>query len=93
MKVFKIKVTPETMKYFESYLSSFTDRWKFQTLDTTNIILMKQELNELYHYMCNHASVYQSIVKGFNIEVKSNNDIEITYKNYNDDDIFVRLEI
>lgn len=93
MKVFKIKVSPETMKYFESCICSFTERWKFQILDTTNIILMKQELNELYYYMCNHSSTYQSIVKEFNIEVKTNNDIEISYKGYNGDDIFIRLEI
>jgi hypothetical protein len=93
MKVYKIKVTPETMKYFDNFISSFTDRWSLQILDTTNIIVMKQELNELYHYMCNHSSVYQSIVKEFNIEIISSNDVKITYKNYNDDDIFVRLEI
>lgn len=81
------------MKYFDNFISNFTDRWKFEVLNTTNIIVMKHELNELYNYMCNHSSVYQSIVQGFNLEVKSNNDIAITYKGYNDDDIFVRLEI
>ena len=93
MKVYKIKVTPETMKYFDSYISDFIQRWKFKELDTTNIITMKYELHDLYHYMCVNSSVYFSIVKEFNIEVKSNNDIEISYKGYNGDDVFVRLEI